>query len=89
LSTQEVLGFVAGILVTVSLVPQVIKIFRLKSAVEISLPFTILLLVGMLCWLGYGILFQLFPIIFWNAVGAGLVATLLSAKLKYGKRNGA
>jgi len=86
---QEVLGFVAGILVTVSLVPQVIKIFRLKSAVEISLPFTILLLVGMLCWLGYGILFQLFPIIFWNAVGAGLVATLLSAKLKYGKRNGA
>jgi len=86
LSSQEVLGFIAGLLATVSLVPQVVKIFRLKSAVEISLPFTILLLVGMLCWLGYGILFQLFPVIFWNAVGAGLVATLLSAKLKYGRQ---
>jgi MtN3 and saliva related transmembrane protein len=86
LSAQEGLGFIAGVLVTVALVPQVVRVFRLKSAVEISLPFTILLIVGMLCWLGYGILFQLFPIIFWNAVGAGLVVTLLSAKLKYGRR---
>jgi len=85
LSSQEFLGFIAGILVNVALVPQVVRVFRLKSAVEISLPFTILLLVGMFCWLGYGILYQLFPIIFWNAVGAGLVATLLSAKLKYGR----
>jgi MtN3 and saliva related transmembrane protein len=86
LSAQAVLGSIAGVLVTVALVPQVVKIFRLKSAVEISLAFTILLLVGILCWIGYGILFQLFPIIFWNAVGAGLVATLLYAKLKYGRR---
>jgi MtN3 and saliva related transmembrane protein len=86
LSSPEILGFIAGILVTVALVPQVVRVFRLKSAVEISLPFTILLLVGMFCWLGYGILFQLFTIIFWNAVGAGLVATLLSAKLKYGRQ---
>jgi MtN3 and saliva related transmembrane protein len=86
LSAQEVLSFIAGVLVTVALVPQIARVFRLKSAIEISLPFTILLLVGMLCWLGYGILLKLFPIIFWNAVGAGLVATLLFAKLKYGRR---
>jgi MtN3 and saliva related transmembrane protein len=86
LSAQEVFGFIGGVLVTMALVPQVVKIFRLKSALEISLPFTILLLVGMLCWLGYGILFQLFPIILWNAVGAALVATLLFAKLKYGRQ---
>ncbi len=86
MSAQEILGFIAGLLVTLALVPQLIKIFRLKSAVEISLPFTILLLVGMILWLGYGILFQLLPVIFWNAVGVGLVATLLFAKLKYGRR---
>lgn len=86
MSSQEGFGFIGGVLVTVALVPQVVKIFRLKSALEISLPFTILLLVGMIFWLGYGILFQLFPIILWNAVGAALVATLLFAKLKYGRR---
>ena len=84
--SQEVFSFIGGVLVTVALVPQLVKIFRLKSALEISLPFTILLLVGMLCWLGYGILSQLFPIILWNAVGAALVATLLFAKLKYGRQ---
>ena len=86
MSAQEILGFIAGLLVTMALVPQLVKIFRLKSAVEISLPFTVLLLVGMLCWLSYGILFQLIPVIFWNAVGAGLVATLLVGKLKYGRQ---
>jgi MtN3 and saliva related transmembrane protein len=86
LFSQDVLGFVGGVLVTLALVPQVIKVFKLKSAVEISLPFTILLMVGMLFWLGYGILFQLFPVILWNAVGTILVAMLLFAKLKYGRR---
>ncbi|MGB5924848.1 MAG: SemiSWEET family transporter [Dehalococcoidia bacterium] len=85
MSAQEVLGYIAGVFVTVALVPQVAKIFRLKSAAEISLPFTILLLVGLLCWLGYGILFQLLPVIFCNAVGASLVATLLFGKMKYGR----
>jgi len=86
LFSQDVFSFTGGVLVTVALVPQLVKIFRLKSAVEISLPFTVLLLVGMLCWLGYGMLSQLFPIILWNAVGATLVATLLFAKLKYGRQ---
>ena len=71
---------------TVALVPQLVRIFRLKSAVEISLSFTILLLVGLLCWLRYGVLSQLFPVILWNAVGAILVTTLLFAKLKYGRQ---
>ncbi len=84
--SQDVFGFIGGALVTMALVPQLVKIFRLKSAVEISLLFTILLLVGMFCWLGYGILFQLFPVILWNAIGATLVTTLLCAKLKYGRQ---
>jgi MtN3 and saliva related transmembrane protein len=86
LFSQDVFSFIGGVLVTVALVPQLVKIFRLKSALEISLPFTILLLVGMLCWLGYGISSELFPVILWNAVGAALVATLLFAKLKYGRQ---
>ena len=85
-SQEIIFSFIGGVLVTVALVPQLIKIFKLKSALEISLPFTILLLVGMLCWLRYGILVQLFPVILWNAVGATLVVTLLFAKLKYGRQ---
>ena len=86
MSSQDVVGFIGGVLTTAAMVPQVVKLYQIKSAVEISLAFTLLLLAGMLFWLGYGILFQLFPVILWNAVGAALVATLLYAKLKYGRK---
>ena len=79
------LGFIAGALVTVSIVPQLIRVFRLRSAREISTLFTSLLLIGIITWLAYGILLGLFPVILWNAIGAALVAVLLYAKLKYGR----
>jgi len=81
----ESLGFVAGALVTCSIVPQLIRVFQLKSAREISMLFTSLLLLGITLWLVYGVYLKLNPVIIWNAVGAVLVALLLSAKLKYGR----
>ncbi len=81
----EYLGFVAGALVTCSLIPQIIRVFQLRSAREISMLFTTLLLLGLILWLAYGISFGLAPVILWNAVGAILVAILLYAKLKYGR----
>ncbi len=81
----ESLGFIAGALVTCSIVPQLIRVFKLRSAREISALFTILLLLGIISWLAYGISLGLTPVILWNAIGAVLVAVLLYAKLKYGR----
>jgi MtN3 and saliva related transmembrane protein len=85
LTLVELLGLLAGALITCSLVPQIIRVFRLKSAREISALFTSLLLLGTISWLVYGILLGLIPVIIWNATGALLVAALLYAKLKYGR----
>lgn len=85
MSGTEILGLVAGAFVTCSLVPQVFRVFRLKSAREISMLFTTLLLIGMFIWIGYGVLLRLVPVIVWNAIGASIVATLLYAKLRYGR----
>lgn len=81
----ESLGFIAGALVTCSLVPQLIRVFKLRSAHEISLLFTTLLLLGLITWLAYGFSLRLTPVIIWNATGIVLVITLLYAKLKYGR----
>ena len=81
----ESLGFVAGALVTCSLIPQLVRVFKLRSAREISMLFNILLLLGVITWLAYGISFGLAPVILWNAIGAALVAGLVYAKLKYGR----
>ncbi|HEY92443.1 MAG TPA: hypothetical protein G4O17_01690 [Dehalococcoidia bacterium] len=79
------LGLVAGALVTCSLVPQLIRVFKLRSAREISLLFNTLLLLGIITWLAYGIYLKLIPVILWNAIGAALISVLLYAKLKYGR----
>ncbi len=85
MSGSELWGWIAGAFVTCSLIPQLIRVFKLKSAKEISILFNSLLLIGVLMWLGYGIALKLLPVILWNAIGAVLVATLLYAKLKYGR----
>ncbi len=83
--SAESLGFVAGALVTCSLIPQLVRVFKLRSAHEISLLFTTLLLAGIIIWLAYGILLRLTPVILWNAASVVLVTLLLYAKLKYGR----
>ena len=82
---SEALGLVAGALVTCSLIPQLIRVFKLRSAREISMLFNTLLLLGLIAWLTYGIFLGLIPVIIWNAIGAVLVTLLLYAKLKYGR----
>jgi len=85
LLSPESLGFVAGALITLGFIPQLIRVFKLKSAREISLLFTSSLLAGIILWLAYGIFLNLFPVILWNGIAVVLVATLLYAKLKYGR----
>ena len=85
MTVAEPLGFLAGALVTGSIVPQIIRVFKLKSAREISFLFTTLMFLGVLSWLAYGIWLRLAPIIIWNAIGIALTGTLLATKLKYGR----
>ena len=83
--SPEVLGFIGGGIVTSSLIPQVHRVFKLRSAHDISLPFTILLLIGLILWVNYGLSFNLAPVVLWNTISTALVAVLLYAKLKYGR----
>lgn len=88
MTPQEIIGFIAGALTSSSILPQLIRVFKLRSAYEISLPFTGLLLTGTIVWLAYGISLRLAPLILWNVIATALTAMLLYAKLKYGRRLG-
>ncbi len=79
-----ILGLVAGLFTTGSLIPQVIQVFKNKSAGDISLLFNLMFLGGGLLWLSYGILDKLVPVIIWNTLATFLIVLLLIGKLKYG-----
>ena len=82
---SQYLGYIGGLLTTFCYVPQIVRVFKLKSAKEISLLYTVLILAGSTIWLVYGIMLSLIPVILWNAIGVVMVSTLLFAKLRYGR----
>jgi len=84
----EVLGLTAGFLVSLGLVPQILRIWRLKDAKEISLPFNLLSLGGTALWLTYGLVQGLLSVIIWNGVNCILYLIFLSVKLRYGMGRG-
>jgi MtN3 and saliva related transmembrane protein len=85
LSGIEWLGIIAGLLTTFALAPQIIRVYKLKHAQEISLLYTTTMFIGVIIWLVYGIMQGLVSLIIWNTIGSILNAWLLFAKLKYGK----
>ncbi len=82
---QQILGLFAGGLIAVSYIPQIWKLFKLKSAKEISLPFTLLQLFGGALWLVYGIILGLAAVLITNIVNTTLCCLMLYAKIKYGR----
>jgi len=85
LPATEILGLVGGFFTTFAVVPQIMRVYKLKSAREISILYNTMMLLGILIWLAYGIVLDLVPIIIWNIIGAVLVLLLLLSKLKYGR----
>lgn len=79
------MGYAAGFLVTFAFLPQIIRVYKLRSAREISLLFNSSTLLGAILWLTYGIFLGLVPIIAWNIIGIILTSLLLASKLKYGR----
>ncbi len=81
---EEIIGYAAAVLTTLSFVPQVLKTWKTRSTGDISLLMFIAFCVGVFLWLVYGILLNSLPIIFANAVAFILGAVILVLKIKHG-----
>jgi len=80
----SILGFVAATLTTVAFVPQVIRIWRTRSAASISLGMYALFTLGVALWLVYGILIGAWPVILANLVTLLLAGAVLVMKIRFG-----
>ena len=78
------LGTVAGIFTTIAYLPQVIKVWRSRSAGDISMSMYAVLFGGIVCWLAYGWILSIWPVIIANAVTLVLVAAVIAMKLRWG-----
>ena len=80
------LGFAAGILTTVSFVPQVLHAWRSKRCDDLSWGMLLTFSAGVLLWLAYGVMLWAAPIIVANAVTLALLLTIMVLKARYRTR---
>jgi MtN3 and saliva related transmembrane protein len=80
----DILGYIAGILVVISLLPQTIKSWRTKSTKDLSLWRYIIYCTGLILWVGYAIIIQNGPVAVMNGIGLILALSILYLKLKHG-----
>jgi MtN3 and saliva related transmembrane protein len=78
------LGLAAGFFTTVSFVPQIQKIWKTKSAEDVSKKMFLAVAFGVFLWLVYGIVLKQWPIIIWNAISLVLAITILALKYRFG-----
>ncbi len=79
----QFIGIGAGILTSVSMLPQLIKTFKEKKAEAISLVMIFALIGGIAGWIWYGFLKSDMPIIFTNCFSLLLNLILLFFRFKY------
>ena len=79
----NILGMIAAVLTTSSLIPQIIQITKTKSTKDISLGMFIIFSLGVFFWLIYGILIHALPVIIANSVTLAFDLIILGYKFKY------
>jgi MtN3 and saliva related transmembrane protein len=78
-----VIGLVAAAFTTISLLPQLLKVYKTKSTKDISTGMFLLYCGGVLLWFVYGVFMQNTPIILANSLAFVQAAVILMFKAKY------
>ena len=76
-------GYLAGALTVLSLVPQVLRAWRTKQTQDLSIRTFVLLITAGVLWITYGVLSTDWPVIATNAGMVILNGAILVAKLKF------
>lgn len=74
-------GYIAATLTTAAFVPQAWLTFRSRDVSGISLGMYSLFTLGIVLWLGYGLMLRAWPIVIANGVTLVLAAAILAMKL--------
>jgi MtN3 and saliva related transmembrane protein len=77
------IGLIAALFTTISLFPQLIKVYKTKSTKDISTGMLSLFCGGVLLWFIYGVLLNNFPIIIANLLAFVQALFILVFKAKY------
>ncbi len=82
---ETVIGTIAGILTSVSMIPQLVKVLKEKDVENLSWGMIAVLLTGVFLWVVYGIMKNEWPIILSNGFSVLVNSFLLIYFFKFKK----
>ncbi len=83
---ENILGIIAGILTSVSMIPQLVKVLKEKNAEDLSWTMILVLISGLSLWVWYGFIKDELPIILSNAFAVIVNIILLICCMIYKKK---
>ena len=87
IALADTIGVVAGVLVLSSFIPQLLKAYKTKRMIDVSIYLMGLISTGMFLWIIYGIIRNDIVIIGTNVSGFVLNVLLIGLKVKYDKQD--
>lgn len=81
----DILGYIAGIIVVISLLPQAVKSWKTKSTKDISLWRYIIYSLGLILWIIYAVIIKNGPVALMNGLGLVLALFILYLKIEHGR----
>ena len=84
--TTMIIGVIAGTCTSLSLLPQLIKIIKEKKANDISLFYLVILFVGLVLWIIYGVRREDIPVIVTNAAANAINVLIMIVGVRYKDR---
>ncbi len=79
----DLFGFMAALLTTIAFLPQLYKTWKTRSANDVSLVMLILFIIGLICWIIFGIKINSIPILVANVITLIFNFSILILKIKY------
>ncbi|UCA59346.1 SemiSWEET transporter [Chryseobacterium rhizoplanae] len=83
---ENLLGIIAGVLTSVSMIPQLVKVIQEKNVEDISLLMLLVLISGLSLWVWYGFVKDELPIILSNSFAVLVNISLLVCYIMYHKK---
>jgi MtN3 and saliva related transmembrane protein len=87
MSFENIIGIVAGIITSASMLPQLIKVLKEEDASSLSIVMICVLIAGLSLWVYYGVLKNELPIILSNSFAVLMNLTLLLTCFLYRNRS--
>jgi MtN3 and saliva related transmembrane protein len=79
----DIIGYLGGIFIMISFIPQVIKSYRTKSVGDLSLLMILATIIGTIFWMWYGFRISSMPIIIMNSIFMLIILYQLFLKMKH------